>query len=698
MVICKKAKKNTTNQEGFMSLEKGGFTDKFGNSYESYWVSKQLLSLLNEELLSATLEPLGEDETGVDVIVEKKCGDSQIVELHQCKSSQQGKDNWTLATLDSSGVLSKAFKQIERNSQTQRNVIFKVVSPLSFNQLKNLSLSAKNNNGNATDFLEHQIKTNQDREKLFTDLCKKLNLDIDQPTDVNKAIQFLTSFEILNFANSSDDKSYLTDKTNFIFLNNEPEKLIAFLQSYPLSHNKLRSKITANMLFADLKNAGFIARKYLDNTSTPMVLDELNQKFTDSIEPFLLQNTLIQRQEMQECLESIKNNKITLVKAEAGMGKSVFLYELHTAIQSDGNISLPIRLDRQRPQNNADSFGKLLGFSQSPVQALSSQSEQNKVVIVLDQLDAIRWTANHSNNALQVCQEIARQIIDLPPQYDMCLVMACRDFDIAEDIALKSWITALEQKISKLNENLSSAQTLQQISLGKLPESQITEMIADIENYQSLPDNKKDILCIPIWLSFYLQIADKTKQPPKFDNKLELIRLYWDDRIKQLEQAGINLANVYKLIEDFVAKASQRMQYAIPLSLLNITDQIALQSLISVGIFHKNQQDNISFQHQALFDYQLGKSLYDKAQTSPEELLHYIGDKSQQTLTRREHLKYTLNLLLQDKQATYAKNISAILFSQDIRFHLKYLAFYSLRELAKFKSPIKNLVISKYLA
>ncbi|MBV7434395.1 hypothetical protein KRX19_05070 [Cardiobacteriaceae bacterium TAE3-ERU3] len=679
-----------------MALERGGFTDKIGNSYDSYWVAKQLLRLLNEELASVTVEPLGDDEAGVDVIIEHLTGgeitDSTDVELHQCKASNKGKDSWSLATLDSSGILAKAFSQVERNRPSQHSITFKVISPLSFNALTNLSKSAKNTNGNPKDFLQHQIDTNQERKKLFEELCERLKLDTSNTSDISRAINFLSHFEIVSYVNSSEDKNHLKDKADFIFLNDETETILSYLQSYSINQNKLRTKITADVLFDDLKQAGFVARKDIDNTQTPLVLDELCQKFTESIQPFFLNKTLISRPEIDECFNSIKENTITIIKAEAGMGKSAFLYELHSKIRSEGSISVPIRLDRQRPENSADEFGRLLGFRQSPVYAIVNASKAKRVVIILDQLDAIRWTANHSNNALQVCQEIARQIISLPHIYDFKLVMACRDFDLSEDIALKNWINDLEKSINKLSETLSSAQEVKQITLDKLPTEQVKEMVNQVEDYGSLPTAKQDILRIPIWLNFYLQITGKSDQPPRFDSKLELINLYWQDRLKVIEESGVNLANVLSIIDEFITKASQQMQYAIPQSLLTITNPIAFERLVSAGILHKNKQDKISFQHQALFDYQLGKSLYDKAIESEIALLTQIGDKSTQTLTRREHLKYALNLLLQDKQKFYARSLSAILFSEDIRFHLKYLAFHSLREILEIKQPVKKLV------
>ena len=152
--------------------------------------------------------------------------------------------------------------------------------------MTNLSKSAKNNNGNPQDFYQRQIKTSQEREKIFNDLCERLKLDISNPLDIAKSINFLSHFEIVNYANSSEDINHLKDKANFIFLNDEAIKILSYLQSYPTNQNKLRTKITADVLFDDLKQAGFEVRKDIDNAQIPLVLDELCQKFTESFSHF----------------------------------------------------------------------------------------------------------------------------------------------------------------------------------------------------------------------------------------------------------------------------------------------------------------------------------------------------------------------------------------------------------------------------
>lgn len=51
-----------------------------------------------------------------------------------------------------------------------------------------------------------------------------------------------------------------------------------------------------------------------------------------------------------------------------------------------------IKLDRKIPKKNCETWGQELGFPSSISYALHSVSKNKQAVIMLDQLDALRWT------------------------------------------------------------------------------------------------------------------------------------------------------------------------------------------------------------------------------------------------------------------------------------------------------------------
>ncbi|MEQ5758841.1 hypothetical protein ABN351_05030 [Proteus mirabilis] len=653
-----------------MALEAGGYAEKFGNRYEANWVAYQLLRLLEEKIHWITIEPIGDDEVGVDVII----GTFQNqAEHHQCKAGVGNNEHWTLSQLNESNIFNNALFQIERGITE-----FHLVSPLPSKKMSDLSDSALNSNMIPDDFMKYQIKVSQEREKDFNAICSYLKLDVNIPSDINRAIHFLQKFKITPYIINRYTQYELEDKASMLFLDN-PVKLLSFLKNYPVEFNKLRKKITLSELLADLKTSGFEQKIAPEDHRISTVLDTLSIEFEESIKPFLICNTLIPRNELNSITNSIKDNAVTLIKAEAGRGKSALLLELHNHLKANNIISVPVRLDRRRPEHNTNEFGKSLGFPYSPVHSLTKFAPQQKIVFILDQLDAIRWTASHSNNALNICREIVNQVINARKEgKDISIVLASRDFDLNEDIALSSWLKSI-------NDDLLD------IELTLLNEKTIAPLVSPYEVYASLAEEKKEILKIPLWLGIYLSIAQRTQTAPQFNNKLELVKNFWEDRLNQINQCGITEQEATFLIDEVVTLMIHQSQLSISENVLPTGTKKQVEALISVGLLSKQNQ-RISFRHQALFDYQVGAKFFKAGSESPEGLLAVIGSYEEQTLTKREHLKYALNMLLDSGQAAFCHCVEAILFNNNIRFHLKYLVLNSIKEINSIKKPAKLLI------
>ena len=657
-----------------MALEAGGYAEKLGNKYEANWIAYQFLRLLEEKITSVIIEPLGQDEIGVDVVISLLNNEH---EHHQCKAGSGNSEFWTLSNLNQSKLLANAKYQIDRGATE-----FHLVSPLACKKITDLGESALNSSGIAQDFIKYQIDVSKERRKDFESICSYLGFDIKIDSDIEKAIYFLQKLKITPYIINKHSTCELEDKAANLFLGT-PIKLINFLKNYPVEFNKLRKKITSHELLTDLKASGFNVRLIPDDSRISSVIENLSTDFSESIKPFLISSQIITRTELHETINSINRNAVTLIKAEAGMGKSALLLELHEKLCSVNVISVPIRLDRKRPENNADAFGHSLGFPYSPILSLSKFSSGQKIVIILDQLDAIRWTATHSNNALQVCQQMVRQVLSLREDgVDISIVMASRNFDVSEDVALSSWTNSL-------------VDDLEEIYVSKLDDIVVAKLISSYENHTNLSNEKKHILQIPLWLSIYLTIAQRTKSAPQFHNKLELVKGYWEDRLSEINAYNTTEGDARRLIDEIVALMTSKSRLSISENTLTIGYKNTLQALLSVGLLTKQSQ-RISFRHQALYDYQVGIKLFNAGISSPEALIEEIGDLGNQTLTKREHLKYGLNMLLDSDQREFCNCALAILCSRNIRFHLKYLTLNSIKEMGFLTKPAK-LMINKII-
>lgn len=652
-----------------MASEAGGFAEKIGHRYEANWIAYQLLLLLEEKVNWVIVEPIGNDEVGVDVVAELKDGKKIY---YQCKIGAGNSEYWTLPKLNEYNIFKNALFQIQRGQSE-----YHLISPLPCKKINDLSRSAHNSN-NPKDFLKYQINVSQERTKDFNTICQYLNFNAAVESDLQQAINFLQKFHIIAYDINIKTIEELESRAGNLFTD-DPSKLIAFLKNYPENFNKLRQTITATDLLADLKDNGFELKIIPDDDRISTVITSLSDEFQQSMEPFLISETLIKRGELTSVINSIESHAITLISAEAGSGKSVLLLELHNYLTTNKIISVPIRLDRRRPENNINEFGKSLGFPYCPIGSCSKFSSQKKIVFILDQLDAIRWTGTHSSNALEICRKMVDQVQRLRKEgKDISIVLASRDFDLNEDIALSKWLESVKEDRFD-------------IKLTLLDEDTIKPLISPYETFSSLSAQKQEILKIPLWLGIYLAIAQRNQKAPQFSSKLELIKNFLEDRLDKINKLGINEQSASEFINTIVSLMSGSSQLSISEHTLDASTKKQLDAWLSVGLLNK-QNNRISFRHQALFDYHVGLALFQAGIQSPQTLLNHIGNYEEQTLTKREHLKYTLTMLLDHSEKAFCNCAEAILFNNNIRFHLKILVLNTIKEIKRIKQPIKLLI------
>ncbi|KES12483.1 Sec23/Sec24 trunk domain protein, partial [Snodgrassella alvi SCGC AB-598-O11] len=177
----------------------------------------------------------------------------------------------------------------------------------------------------------------------------------------------------------------------------------------------------------------------------------------------------------------------------------------------------------------------------------------------------------------------------------------------------------------------------------------------------------------------------------KLNNKLELIQEFIKDRMQEVERCSVSSSEAHKLANLISKLMMQSCRLTVSESLLPVEMPKQLKALISVGLLNR-QNGQISFRHQVLFDYQIGFSLYQTAMLSVENLLDAIGSREEQTLMKREQLKYAMNLLLQMNQESFCNCVNAILFTDDIRFHLKHLVLYCIKDILVYPTGIEPVI------
>ncbi|MBW2087357.1 MAG: hypothetical protein JRI54_15255, partial [Deltaproteobacteria bacterium] len=570
-----------------MGFEPGGMAEKLGNRYEGRWIAKQLLRLLNEEIKSVTVELIGPNERGVDLLVVKKDDTRQ---LQQCKARFGNRESWSIGTLRSKGILDHLKDHLSRDPKQE----FALVSAIPARTFGDICDSARNSNDNPKDFHRYQTQdVGEERRKIFCDFCDALGLDPNIEDDLGRAFDYLKHTYIELFP---DDRTWsdLLTRTDFLLTGN-PETVISVLLTYAENNYMYRKPIYVDELRRYLAEKHGIYPKQLahDQRIGPAV-EELQKQFSDSIQPGLIDGTVIPRVETSRVIQSISNGQDVVVHGAAGYGKSGVLYELTEYLYQQNIPYLPIRLDRRIPDKNAKQFGEDLGLPESPAYALAGLTADRKCVLILDQLDAIRWTAAHSSSAMDVCKELLRQVRSLRRTgKNIIIVFACRTFDMKNDPEIKNLLDD------------SGGQGIAKIPVKEFSDDQLKEIIGPDIN--ALTNAQKRILSCPQNLAIWLELRNEGVTPG-FHSATELMGRFWENRRRLLEeQAKISAGQMDAFLAPLLDYMENNGEISAPASMVTKAPTVR-DAFVSFGILQLGA-GRISFCHQRYLDYLIAERL-----------------------------------------------------------------------------------------
>ncbi|MEN8130113.1 MAG: hypothetical protein ABFS45_07930 [Pseudomonadota bacterium] len=635
-----------------MGFEPGGMADKLGNRHEGRWVAKQLIRLLNEEIQSVTVELIGPDEEGVDLLVVSKDG---IRQLQQCKARFGSHNSWSVNALASRGVLSHLETHLSRDPQQE----FVLVSGIPTQTFADICDSARNSNDNPQDFFQYQIQeVGKERQKNFRDFCNALKLNPDQEEDLKKAFGYLKRTFIELFP---DDRSAWSDLLTWVgfLLTGEPETTISVLLTYAENNYQYHKPIYADELRTHLADPHNIYSKKLeyDNRLAPTI-EELQRQFSESIRSGLISGKIIPREETSRIIEYIVSERNVVLHGAAGYGKSGILYELTEYLHRENIPYLAVRLDRRIPDKTALRFGKDMGLPDSPAYSLAGLAAGRKCILILDQLDAIRWTAAHSSTAIDVCKELVRQVRSLRGgDRKIIAVFACRTFDLENDQEIKSLLSDTENH------------GFVEITVKELSEKQLEQTLE--KNIASLTDSQKRILAIPQNLAIWMELK-KDGTIPDFRSATELMRRFWENRRQVLDKkAGIKPVESDGFLKPLLDYMEKYGEISAPASIASKKPLIR-DALTSYGILQCNP-GRISFCHQRYLDHLIAERLLDRIYSGEGSVISWLGPRKNQSLYRRDQLRQVLAMLAEESPLDFLSNAQELLESAEVRFHLKHL-------------------------
>lgn len=226
-------------------MTSGGYWNDLGLQFQDRWALSQLVLMTDprSEIESLEREPVGKDETGVDLWVNRSRGRR---ECHQCKRAKEGRSSWSMKDLHREGIFGHLKLQLERDPQRH---FYRLISGTPAGDFESL-LREANHSRDADSFWIDQVKGKKRLDSAFVYLCACLELEVDRELDRQQVWNFLrgTAF-ILHRADENTDDS-LADRLQSK-IEGSAKSALALLESW--LRRQLRCRIDLDSVAAFLQ-------------------------------------------------------------------------------------------------------------------------------------------------------------------------------------------------------------------------------------------------------------------------------------------------------------------------------------------------------------------------------------------------------------------------------------------------------------
>lgn len=654
-----------------MPYEKGGRSDKSGNRYEIRVVVYHMLKLLEEKIDYVILEAIGNDEQGVDLWIGHKDGTQEGM---QCKGRNGSKEFWDFGTANAKNIFTNWKLQLDRDPSTYVSL----ASPLAFTFLEDLIDRAIKSNNNGCDFYEYQIKpASKEFVSFAKNICRVMEINHESDHDLVRLVGYLNRIRYRQFSDY-ELKEIILSKIDYLFLGSSKD-VYDSLVSWIIDGDILGKNINPSKLYQFFDdNKIKLKNLALDNKIIPRILD-LNREYKMLFQP--LNYGMIIREEFEECREAIKMCKSLIIHGKAGRGKSGCTENIISYCEEEGIRYLAIKLDKRIPSGTAEKWSMDLGLPSSIVHCIHSIAKNEKAVIILDQLDALRWTQAHSRDALLVCSQIIEQVnrLNFERKHNISVVFVCRTYDLENDNNIKG--------IFEFNKKGQNELEWQKVYIGELNDEQVQDVVG--EKYLGLTGKLRELLKSPSNLYIW-QHLDQGNEYNECSTTNHLVYRWWEQLSKHYFNLGYNDSELNKTKENLVDQFDKLGRICIPINIVSSNSSV-LEYLSSNG-FLIIQENKVSFAHQSVLDCLLADKML-RQYYSGENIVDIIGSREKQTPGRRYQLQMLMQNLIEYESQDFLNAGLLLLNSDTIRFSNKFVFFEVLNQIEVIDSNICSFII-----
>ncbi len=336
---------------------------------------------------------------------------------------------------------------------------------------------------------------------------------------------------------------------------------------------------------------------------------------------------------------------VTVLLGGPGEGKSSIFARLGVRLSGEGVVLLAIKAD-QLPRNTTTpgDLDDWIDCGIPVTEALRQLANESRVVVLIDQLDALADLMDQHSERLSVLLRLVNAVHDLP---NLHVILSCREFEFRNDVRLNT-----------LN--------AERVSLARLSWDQVEPLLAarGLET-NGWSEDVRDVLRTPQHMAMFLDhLADKENEP-LFANYHGLLARILKERLEKVHgrrtvEAAECIATDMALEEElWLGRDRFEREFG-----------AEMQHLEEAGFLVSSDNGmSVAFRHQTLFDFLRARSFLKGGQP----LAEYIVEKKQESLFVRPILWSTLNYLRASDRAVYREQLGQLWTRNELRPHIRNL-------------------------
>lgn len=392
-------------------------------------------------------------------------------------------------------------------------------------------------------------------------------------------------------------------------------------------------------------------RQTAEIPSTTLPIHDIRKKIASASQTLLSwprtlgEQIWIERPEVEILLNDIQSKPtlVSVLLGEPGSGKSALLAQLGISLRESGVACLAIKADTL--DVHVDTLGKLaerLDFSGTVADCVKTLAATEKVVVLIDQLDAVADLVDLRSDRLNVLLNLIHELAETPNVY---VIASSRTFEFAHDARFRT-INAEEVVLS-----LPSWETIAAI---------LQKRGTQAENW---PANFREVLRAPQNLKLFVEQLTDSSEQRVFDSYQQMLEELWYRKVTRSADADAKSILLATISEEM----SNREVLWLPLAQFDAR-RATLNQLVADGILKiSDNRFQFGFQHQTLLSHARARAIV-QGQT---DFAEYVIQR-QHALFIRPTLWSTLGYLREASKDAYRKQMTR-LCSESLRLHVQHL-------------------------